>query len=245
MSAFLAPVKGVAGRTLATFAVITTAEVWFPLNILASGALLALAALGVWGLVKDRPARRRFHVAVLGGTAILVVTMYDFLRSSIEYALGIGGSAVVAAGGAVGRGIGAVDVPSLPLFAQPGGTETVTDLLILLAVISVLGAVALPAHRRRAPRRAVLPFLPIIALVLYAALVTLADFWAIGSGPNYASKKILFAIAIPILAATLPFAVLALGARDRRMTTAALVRRGRPWCSCSSSTPSSRARSCS
>jgi hypothetical protein len=48
--------------------------------------------------------------------------------------------------------------------------------------------------------------------------VTLADFWAVGKGPGYASNKLTFAVAIPALAATLPVALLALDRTDRRMT---------------------------
>ena len=218
VSVFLAPVRGIAARTLATFAVVTTAEVWFPLNVLALGAVLALTALGAWGLLKGRPERRKFHAATAAGGVIVLILMFDFLRSSIQYALGTGGSSRRGTGSRCGRGVAAIDVPALPLFAQPGGTETVTRSCALLTVISVMAAVAFRRSRVAHSTAPSCRSLPIIALVRYAALVTLADFWAIGSGPNYASKKILFAITIPILAATAPLAILALGARDRRMT---------------------------
>ena len=77
----------------------------------------------------------------------------------------------------------------------------------------------LPAPARDAGgRRYALRFAPIAILAAYTLLVTLADFWAVGKGPGYASNKLTYAVAVPTLAATLPVALLALDKGGRRMT---------------------------
>jgi hypothetical protein len=81
---------------------------------------------------------------------------------------------------------------------------------VLLLAVSIIGAVILRDGDRRLSLRAVVPYLPIIALLGYAALISTADFWAVGDGPNYASLKMVYAAGVPALVTTLPFALLAL-----------------------------------
>lgn len=219
VSTFIVGYRTAHARVLTTVAVICCAEVWFPLNVFALGLLLALIGYGAYGLY--RRTNFRFHVAVLAGGLVLFVLMYDFLRSSIFYALGIdgsqGASVPVASGSGAAHGVSAVSVPTLPLFSSPGGTEEVTTILGAITVLAVVGA-AIVLGRGRRDWRASLPFAPIIGLVAYAVLITLADFWAIGSGPNYGSKKLAFAVMLPILAATVPIALLLLDRPQRGMT---------------------------
>lgn len=218
VSVFLVVYRTAWARLLATVAVICTAEVWFPINVLSAGLILALVGYGVLGLVRRRGGRR--PALVLGVGVVLGILMFDFLRSSIVYALGIDATASASgtSGGAV-RGLVALAVPSLPLFGSPGGTEEVTVILGLLAVVSVLGAVLV--LRRDATRwRAALPFAPIALLTVYAVLVTLADFWAVGDGPGYGAKKMAFAVLIPILASTVPVALVLVDRGSAGMTLA-------------------------
>jgi len=219
VSTFIAGYRTAHARVLTTVAVICCAEVWFPLNVFALVLLLGLIGYGAYGLY--RRTNVNFHVAVLAGGLVLFVLMFDFLRSSIMYALGLdgqqAGSVPVAAGSGAVHGVSTVSVPTLPLFSSPGGTEEVTTIIGAITVLAVIGA-AIVLGRGRRDWRAALPFAPIIGLVAYAVLITLADFWAIGSGPNYASKKLAFAVVLPILAATVPIALLLLDRTQRGMT---------------------------
>lgn len=219
VSTFLSGYRTAGAWLLTTVAVIAAAEVWFPLNVLAAALLAALAVFGIRGLVRRRGSRRPY-VASLVTAVVLLVLMFDFLRSSILYALGVDGQQAgspAAMGGAVGRGVAAVTVTTLPLFSSPGGTEQVTLILAAIAALSVIGSVIV-LRRDGHGLRVAAPFAPIAVLVGYALLVTLADFWAIGSGPNYASKKLTYAVVLPILAATLPVALMVLDRPGARMT---------------------------
>jgi hypothetical protein len=218
VSVFLVGFRTAHARLLATVAVICTAEVWFPINVIAAGLIVALIGFGAYGLAR-RSSPLRSGVTLAAGL-VLGVLMFDFLRSSIGYALGVGDTASAAAttGGAA-RGIVALAVPSLPLFGSPGGTEEVTIILGLLAVVTVIGAV-LVLRRDGTPWQTVLPFSPIIILVTYAVLVTLADFWAVGDGPGYGAKKMAFAVLIPVLVSTLPVALLLVDRGRAGMTLA-------------------------
>lgn len=216
--AFIAWRRKGAALVATTLAVAMTAEVWFPLNVVALGLLVGLVALGVIAMIRRQRMR---DAAIVTATALVVlVLMYDFLRSSIEYSLGTSGGQVstVAAsiGGAV-RGVVALALPSLPLFSQPGGTEVVTA---LFGAITVAAAVAaLVVLRDSGGRRYLLRFAPIAILTAYTLLVTLADYWAVGKGPGYATNKLTFAIAVPILTATLPVGLLLLDRGQRGMTS--------------------------
>lgn len=218
VSVFLVSYRTAHARTVMTLAVICLAEVWFPLNVLAVGLLIALVVYAVRGLVARR-GPTTVYLATLVGSAVVTVLMFDFLRSSIGYALGLDGQAASAAGSGAARGIAAVAVPTLPLFGSPGGTEAVTYVIAALAVASTLAAAAVVSPLARS-RAAALALAPIGALVGYAALVTLADFWAIGSGPNYASQKLGFAVTLPVLVATLPVALTWLDRPRAGMTVA-------------------------
>jgi hypothetical protein len=154
---------------------------------------------------------------LLATSIVVLVFMWDFLRSSITYSLGLAPGQAQAAGSGAARGISTVDVPSLPLFSSPGGTEVVSALLGAVTVIAVIAA--LLVLRNQGHRRYLLRFAPIAVLVTYAVLITFADFWAVGTGPGYGSSKITFAVMIPALAAALPIGGLSLDREARGMTS--------------------------
>jgi len=223
---FLAPVSGIPSRFIGTMVLITAAEVWFPINILATIAIAALLISTARGAIRRSGEVRRMNIAAFVTSVIVAVVMFDFLRSSIVYALGIGvpgpGSSAMGITGAASH-VSAIAVPSLPLFASPGGTEAVSQLLGLLTIVAALGCVVYFARNTRPAAsgwQRAKPLLPMLALMLYAVLVTLADFWAVGSGPGYGSKKLVYAISIPILVGSLPFALMLLDPRLRRMSVA-------------------------
>ena len=207
---------------------ITAAEVWFPINILAVIALAALLISTARGALRGAGEVRRLNIAAFATAVIVAIVMFDFLRSSIVYALGIGvpGPGASAAGAGGGGGIGhiaTVALPSLPLFGSPGGTEAVTQILGLLTLAAGLGCIIYFSKTNRplaSTWSRTKPFLPMLALVIYAVLVSLADFWAVGTGPGYGSKKLTYAIAIPIIVGSLPFALMLIDRCARKMTIA-------------------------
>lgn len=219
-AAFLTWRRKGAALVATTLAVITTAEVWFPLNVVALALLIAGIVAGLWWALRRRRPRAALAVAATFG--VVLVLMWDFLSSSIEYSLGVSGGASSAAGATLGgavRGVVALihaAAPSLTLFSQNGGSEVVSTLFAAITVASVIGA--LLVLRDVGGRRYALRFAPIAVLVTYTALVTFADYFAVGKGPGYATNKLTFAVAIPTLAATVPIGLLALDRGRRSMT---------------------------
>ncbi len=217
---FLAWRRKGAALVATTLAVITTAEVWFPLNVIALALLVGGITAGIWWALRRR--RTRDALVVAGAFGVVLVLMWEFLFSSIEYSLGVGSTTTTAMGAVVGgavRGVSAfvhAALPTLPLFSQNGGSEIVTTLFAALTVVSVIGA--LLVVRDLGGRRFALRFAPIAILVVYTVLITFADYFTVGSGPGYATNKLTFAIAVPILAATAPVAILALDRGRRSMT---------------------------
>lgn len=205
-------------RLLATFAVITTAEVWFPINVLTVGLMLAVVVWAIRGIIRnnDRPAR----YASLAGIVVLLVLMWGFLSSSILYALGIGTSSGTAMGtGGSAHGVVASIIPALlPLFASPGGTEIVSAIVGAMTVVAVLGAYLMLRRPQQAGWSSLVPFAPVAAMTLYAILITFADFWAVGDGPGYATNKLTYAITIPILVCAAPIALLHFDRAEKVMT---------------------------
>jgi hypothetical protein len=214
IASFLAPTAGLPGRLLTTFAVIATAMVWFPLGGISLMLLIALLAYFVYAVLRKSGEHRVAAITGLVTTLILWVIMFAFLNSSLRFSLGLdpAGTASSEIGGGVAGGIaaavGGIGSVTLPLFDDPGGTEVVTIPLLVLTLISMLGLVWVRVGRNQLTRGQLLTFGPIIVAGGYALIIALADFWAVGSGPNYASLKISFAIFIPILVASLPFALM-------------------------------------
>ncbi len=215
VSAFVGWRRAGAALVLTTLAVVTVAQVWFPLSPVALILLVAGVGGGLWWGLRRRDRRA---LAVAASFGVTLVLMWDFLRSSISYSLGLAGdgaSAATVVGGAV-RGVVALAVPTLPLFAQNGGTEIVSTLFAAVTVAAVIAAVVV--LREAGGRRYLLRFGPIVVLVGYTILVTFADYFAVGHGPGYATNKLTFAVAVPILAVCLPVGLLAFDRGARAMT---------------------------
>jgi hypothetical protein len=214
IAVFLAPIPGIPGRLFTTLSVIATAMVWFPMGGLSLILLIASLLYFVRGLISNSGTRRVPFLIGAGMTVLLGVIMFKFLNSSLRYSLGIdaGTTASIDSGSGVAGGIAAavksIGAPTFPLFDDPGGTETVTTVLLILTLVSLLGLVWVKVGRGQLTRSQLLTFSPIGLAGGYALLIALADFWAVGSGPNYGSLKISFAVFLPILVASLPFALM-------------------------------------
>ena len=199
---------------LASLAVVTTASVWVPLNVL---GVAIIVLTGVWVF------RRRDWPAA-GLWAVTLVAAGDSLLSSVGYLLGVDVGVGATAGiegaesAAPAPGLAAA---STALFTAPGGVERIQPLLGGLALICVLAAAwwldrgpGVLAGRRRT----VVNFAPIILLGGYLLLIQMADAVSTASAPHYGGDKFAFALGVTALASTLPFAGLALDASHPGMT---------------------------
>ena len=204
VSAFLRPVGLV--RTLASLSVATLAMVWFPLGPVSLVVIVIGLAVGVRALTKDRS--RKLGIGLTTSFTVVAVLLFEFLRSSITYSLGISAQEPPHSGGNAG-GVSAISFPSLPLFSDPGGTEEITVTLLALTIFGVLGTLYAYSTSQRPLQRTVVALSPIALLAAAASAVAILDFWAVGDGPGYGALKIAFACLIPVLVSTLPIAVLA------------------------------------
>jgi hypothetical protein len=147
---------------------------------------------------------------------ILGVLTIQFLNSALRYSLGVDGvSASSAVGesvsgftGGISAAVRTITAPTLPLFDDPGGTEQITTVLLVLTLVSVLGLIWVRVGKNTLSRGRVIPFIPIVLAGGYALAIAFADFWAVGDGPNYGSLKVSFAVFLPILVCSLPFALM-------------------------------------
>lgn len=203
VSAFLRPVGLV--RTLATLSVATLAMVWFPLGPLSLVVIVVGLAVGIRALTSERS--RRLGIGLTASFAVVGVLLFEFLRSSITYSLGISAQELPRAGGSAG-GISTISFPSLPLFSDPGGTEEITVTLLALTIFGLLGTLYAYSTSQRSLRQILVALSPIGLLAAFASAVAVLDFWAVGDGPGYGALKIAFACLIPVLVSTLPIAVL-------------------------------------
>ncbi len=208
---------------LTTLIVAMTAQVWFPIGIMAVALLLGLIA---WGLLRTRrPGMRRTGLATAGGAAVILVLMQEFLRSSIAFSLGTsaGGASAAGGGGGIATGARIALESTLEIFGNPGGTEVMTVTMFAMVAVSLLVSFPLivgsgPGGSGRLRLSALAPLFPVVVLLGFATGVVLLDYWSTGKGPNYASNKMLFAAGIPILAVFLPIALLRLDPARRRLT---------------------------
>ena len=207
-SVFITPVPGRA-RLLMTLTIATTASVWLPLNVLG----LSLLAVSIMWVI-----RRRDWVG-LGLTVLTIVLTWNALISSVLFLLGFASDdgSVSVEESIVSSGP-LVDVAQ-SLFSAPGGVEQIAPLVGALALASVLFALWYIAGGSAFGWRPLMPFAPIVILAGYVVLILMADAVKTGSAPNYGSHKLLFALVIMALAATLPIAVASLGPSQPGMTT--------------------------
>jgi hypothetical protein len=210
---FLAPIRKFPARLLTTLSVVALSMVWFPLAGLSLVIVVGALAYFLRGILrKSDESRRSAAIGLVSTIAVFVVTI-QFLLSALRYSLGV--DSVDASAGGIGTGIvggvaaavRAIGAPTLPLFDDPGGTEALTTLLLVLTLISVLGLVWVRLGGAPLRRSQAVAFLPIILAGGYALAIAFADFWAVGSGPNYGSLKVSFAVFLPIFVASLPFAL--------------------------------------
>ena len=194
-------------RFLASAAVATLAMVWFPLGPVSLTVIAVALVVGVRAVT--RPRSRAAGIAVLATFGVIAVLLFEFLRSSISYSLGLNAQSVPTSGGGGPGSVTALSFPSLPLFSDRGGTEEVTLTLLALTVVGVIGVLYASATPNVSIRRQVVRFAPMVLLAGFASSVAVLDFWAVGDGPGYGALKVAFACLIPILVATLPIALLA------------------------------------
>lgn len=216
---FLAPIARFPARLLTTLSIVTLSMVWFPLAGLS--LVIALGSIGYFSqrLVRGAGSTRSpAIVSLLLSLGVFAITI-KFLSSALRFSLGIGSSteavSALGAGGGISTAVGAISAPTLPLFDSPGGTETVTTLILVLTLVSVLGLIWVRMGANSLTRSQFVILLPIVLAGGYALLIAFADFWAVGSGPNYGSLKVSFAVLVPILVVSLPFALLAFSIRSQ------------------------------
>ncbi len=216
IGAFLAPISRFPARLLTTLAVIATSMVWFPLAGLSLVVLLgALIYFGRELLRGPRESRKDSAVGFVLSLVLGVLTI-QFLNEALRYSLGVDGVSAAPAGGesfsgfagGISTAVRSISAPTLPLFDDPGGTEQITTLLLVLTLVSILGLVWVRVGRNTFTRGRVIPFIPVVLAGGYALAIAFADFWAVGDGPNYGSLKISFAVFLPILVCSLPFALM-------------------------------------
>ena len=203
-------------QLLITLAIATAASAWLPLNVLGLGVILVLA---VWAI-------RLRRWAALALIAVTLVVTWDSLVSSVLYLLGIdlgiGDSDAAGVGGdSVGSGAGSplVESATSTILRSPGGTEIVQPLLGGFAILAFLVvAVWFSRVRPVSGWRAVVPFAPIVVMVVYLFAITAADAVLTAASPNYGIHKMAFAVVIMMFAVTAPIALISLDPGATGMT---------------------------
>ena len=207
---------------LASMAVVALLVVWFPMTVIAIVVLVGWLVAQTRRVVKG--SRSLTSVLTLAITALIVVALFEPLRSSFVYVAGTSGtsaSPASAAGGGIRAAASFIPVPAITdssLFLAAGGTEVATPILVALAVIGVIGA-ALVVSRQKADRGYV-RLIPVFLLAGFAITLSVMDQWATGSAPNYGSLKFTFMAVIVIASVTLPVALTLVDAKSRGMTVA-------------------------
>lgn len=205
---FLAPDRRMPWRKITTLGVAATAMVWFPLSALSVLVILALASYLLVSTFRHKGTLRATNAAWLATTVAFTYLLFSFLVSSLKFSLGFGTTTAQVKIGGGGGGITTISLPSLPLFSDPGGTEEITITMFILVLLAVLAAVWFRSGTRPLKISTALPYFPVIVLASFIAVIFMADFWAVGDGPNYASLKMAYATLFPILVVTLPYLIL-------------------------------------
>ena len=216
IGAFLAPISRFPARLFTTLGVIATSLVWFPLAGLSLIILLGSLIYFGRGLFSGPRDSRKNAAIGFALSLILGALTIQFLNSALRYSLGVDsvsaapavGDSVSGIAGRISATVRSITAPTLPLFDDPGGTEQITTVLLVLTLVSVLGLVWVRVGKNTFTRRRLVPFIPIVLAGGYALAIAFADFWAVGDGPNYGSLKVSFAVFLPILVCSLPFALM-------------------------------------
>lgn len=204
-----------------TLAIATSASVWIPLNVL--GLILVVAAI-VW-------SARRKHWWGLGLSIAVLAMGADALVSSISFMIGfpidvraiVSGSSDQGAASSIAdssaSAVSEVLEKSTAIFTIGGGTESASALLVVLALVSVIGAaIVLSKELSTDNSELVYRFAPMLIFGAYVVALTAADSVAAGGGAHYGSLKIGFALVIMAAASYLPFALSGLSFEARGMT---------------------------
>ena len=201
---FLARPSARSMLVFSSLAVVVAGVVWLPFTPVSLVVMLGLLA---WMARRAMQGIDRAWIVQASAIAAVLVGTFGPLSSALQFATGAG--MATAAGGGPVRGIGATTFAGLAesgLFSAGGGTEAAGAFLVMLAALSVLGAVVFLRESKRLAVR----FFPIAVVAASALGMFFLDFWLIGKGPNYGSLKFGFLAAIVIAGATVPLAVLAL-----------------------------------
>lgn len=210
LAAFLVGTSVPLVRTMASLTIAASFLVWFPFAPISLFVLVVGLLAAIWAVLRTRRLTSwlalAFWVAVwvFSGAALLGSLSYlTDVEPSAAAAFGSGGGGVRAAVMAI------VHAPSLDLLLSQGGTEQVSAILGILAVITTVLAtrfVAMDAGTVRW-RVALTRMGPLLLVATYAvALMVIGTWWA-GAGPNYGALKTTFLATMVILAVTVPLAL--------------------------------------
>lgn len=207
-------------RLLMTLAVVCTASVWIPLNIL---ALVLLLGCFVWAV------RARNWMSVVA-CIVTSLSVWDALISSTLFLLGIdirSGAVAVQAGTAAGDGgssiqsaVNAQVETAKSLFTAPGGVEQIQPLVAALTLASVVFCVWLVAREDSGRWRRFIPFAPSAVLGAYLLVIDAADAVTTGGAPHYGDHKLAFALTIMALVSTLPVSITGIDYSSPRLSPA-------------------------
>ena len=213
-------------KLIASLAAAAAVSVWLPLNG------LAVVILVGWFVVFARDAVRKGFGQLdwigVGLWAVVTVGLFQPIASSLNFVFGTevlvsAGTAgsVIAAGVLIPGAAVFLGLTESGLFSAGGGTEAVTPLLGLLAIVAVIVAGAfLNSGDAKDQARLYVRFAPLGAITFFAFAIYLLDFWVTGSGPNYGSQKFTFMVVIVAITTTLPLALMLLDPSARNKMSA-------------------------
>jgi hypothetical protein len=158
---------------------------------------------------------------VTGGLFQPIASSLNFVfGTEVLVSAGTAGS-VIAAGVLIPDAAVFLGLTESGLFSAGGGTEAVTPLLGLLAIVAVIVAGAfLNSGDARDQARLYVRFAPLGAITFFAFAIYLLDFWVTGSGPNYGSQKFTFMVVIVAITTTLPLGLMLLDPSARNKMSA-------------------------
>lgn len=210
---------------LLTLSMAIAMVVWLPLNVLAMVILIVTPI----GLAFRGIAGRQWNWIGIGAWIVALASLFEPIRSSLLYALGLPTAAGATIGGGAIRGVTAAagvaastwaGLAESPLFTASGGTDQVGPIMAILAGVAALGATIVVARQPGVRRSGYWRLVPLAVLVGMALAITLLDFWVTGAGPHYGSLKFTYMAAIVTLASSLPLALMLLDPRASSAMTA-------------------------
>lgn len=211
---FLAEPPFPRARLITTLVIVASMTVWLPLNAFAVVLIFAIAG---WIIVRGLRTRQ-WDVGSIVLWLLVVIGVFEPIRSSFAYLLGSATASTVV-GGAVRGVVAAVHLPASVfaglgdsgLFAAGGGTDQVGPIAAVMAAAAGLATVYV-VSRQPTRRRfgAYARLLPIAMMAGYAAAVAMLDAWVTGGGPHYGTLKFTMMAAVVALGTCLPIALMLL-----------------------------------